>query len=133
MKPAWDGSTEADWGGERRRFRLDYGDLGTIESRCGVGIYALLRRMMAGDWRTIDVRQVILLGLERGGCKPGEAVALCRRYLEQWPVTESVPVAIQILNAALFVPEGLAAGKASAGGAMTTTPSPSASSTAQPS
>ena len=52
--------------------------------------------------RASEVREIIRLGLIGGGTKPTEALRLVGRYVENRPLSESVPVALEIVEAALF-------------------------------
>lgn len=84
-------------------FRLAIGELEELQEKTGVGPYALLRRLLANDWRVEDVTQTIRLGLIGDGVKPGDALKLVQRYVEQrsdW-VSNSM-IAQAIVSAALI-------------------------------
>lgn len=84
-------------------FRLAIGELEELQEKTGVGPYALLRRLLANDWRVEDVTQTIRLGLIGDGVKPGDALKLVQRYIEQrsdW-VTNSM-IAQAIISAAMI-------------------------------
>lgn len=120
-------------------FRLAIGELEELQEKTGVGPYALLRRLLANDWRVEDVTQTIRLGLIGDGVKPGDALKLVQRYIEQrsdW-VTNSM-IAQAIISAAMIGAPEEAPGKelepeaTSEGSNSPTSASPSASYTEPP-
>lgn len=133
------GRIELDFADGTYGFRLAIGELEELQEKTGVGPYALLRRLLANDWRVEDVTQTIRLGLIGDGVKPGDASKLVQRYVEQrsdW-VSNSM-IAQAIVSAALIgAPEELP-GKDSPPEAETEDPNfqtdalPSASFTEQP-
>lgn len=93
-------------------FRLGIGELRELQTKTGVGPVKLFRRLAEGDWLVDDLREIVRLGLIGGGSNPPEALRLVGTYVDDRPWTETVPVAAQVLQAALFRPEELApAGK----------------------
>ena len=83
---------------------FDVGPLGIrleLEEKCGnSGLLAIHRRLQT-DCRIMDYRETIRLGLIGGGMKPLEALKLVKRYVEDRPAQESVPIALMILMAGL--------------------------------
>lgn len=74
----------------------------------------LFRRIGASQWRAQDIAETIRLGLVGGGMKAPDAVVLVRRYVLAAPIEHNVPLALDILGAALVgSPEYRAAQKAS--------------------
>ncbi|MGY6251759.1 gene transfer agent family protein [Bosea thiooxidans] len=133
------GRIELDFADGTYGFRLAIGELEELQEKTGIGPYALLRRLLANDWLTTDVRETIRLGLIGGGVEPIAAKKLVERYIDQrssW-VTNAM-LAQAIVSAALVgAPEEMP-GKGSAPEAETeaslfqTDALPSESSTAQP-
>lgn len=120
----WTASVDLQWGGEERRFSLRLAQLQALEDATGCGPLEVWRRLRTGSWRVAEVRAVVRFGLEGAGVSPNEAARLVERYVDQRPLMESVPPAMLILAAALWMPEDLQ-GKAEADG-ETTGASPSA-------
>lgn len=52
-----------------------------------------------------DVREVIRISLIGGGLAPTEAFRLVKRYVEERPLSESMPVALAAMEAFLFGPD----------------------------
>ncbi len=52
-----------------------------------------------------DIREIIRIALVGGGITPTEALRLVRRYVEERPLTESMPVALSAIEAFLFGPD----------------------------
>jgi hypothetical protein len=123
-RPNWQGRVELDFGGEERVFQLRNRELFALQDKTGVGPAALWRRIQTGDWRLEDLRETIRFGLEGGGMRASEAGQLLAAYVDQRPRMEAVPVALAILNAALWLPEELTVkGKAEGDGTLPTTDS----------
>lgn len=97
-------------------FFLGIIQLDELDEKTGVGPGTLLRRIAAGDARSQDIRQTIRLALVGGeSVKSGEAVKLVERYVDPPnAMFESMPLAIDILAAALYVPESRSKKKAAA-------------------
>lgn len=110
---------ELDFADGTYGFRLAIGELEELQEKTGVGPYALLRRLLANDWRIEDVTNTIRLGLIGGGTEPIPALKLAQRYVEQrsdW--LNNAMLAQAIVSAALVgAPEELP-GKESAPEAM---------------
>ncbi len=82
-------------------FRLGIGEIRELQDVTGVGPHALLKRIMAGEWRVDDLRETIRLGLIGGGMEPAKALPLVIRYVENRPLLESVRPALAVLSAVL--------------------------------
>jgi hypothetical protein len=108
-----DGSArvETAFGGETRVFRLGIDELRLLQAKTGYGPERLFTRLATGDWFVDDIRETIKLGLEGAGMKPADAHVLVVRYVEKRPLSESIPVAMTALAAALRGPEDDPAGK----------------------
>lgn len=96
-----DGSTEFEWADGRYRFRLAIGQLRELQEKCGCGPAELSARISQQRWMVDDLREIIRLGLIGGGKSPADALKLVRRYVEERPLLESVPVAMAVLLTAL--------------------------------
>ena len=90
--PFADGEYTFDIGPLRERLEL--------EEKCNCGLLALVRRLTE-DSRVNDYRETIRLGLIGGGEKPAIALRLVQRYVDARPAMESVPIARNIVMAAL--------------------------------
>lgn len=110
----FDARVTLDWGDGEHVFRLAFAQLMELQEKTDAGPLELYQRLGSGRWRVQDLRETIRLGLIGGGTDPAKAVVLVRRYVEQRPLAESVPVALDILTAAIAVPEDAAPGKAPA-------------------
>lgn len=83
-------------------FRLAIGELEELQEKTDCGPYALLRRLLANDWKVDDVRHTIRLGLIGGGSEPVTALKLVQRYVDQrsdW--LNNAMIAQAIVSAAL--------------------------------
>jgi hypothetical protein len=84
-----------------KSFRLRIGELRELQDKTGAGPLALFRRLIAGEWRVDDLREIIRLGAIGGGMEPLHAADLVKRYVDARPLLESVDPALQIMSAAL--------------------------------
>ena len=89
------------WGDGEYRFRLGIKEIRELQEKTGVGPHALLRRVVAGDWRVDDLRETIRVGLIGGGLEPTKAMVAVLRYVDDRPLLESVEPVVQILNGVL--------------------------------
>jgi hypothetical protein len=102
----FDATIIADWGDGEHRFRLGLAQLLELQEKTGVGPMELFFRVRSMRWRVEDITETLRLGLVGGGLKPADAVALVRRYGPgARPLAESVPLVVEILAAAIVVPE----------------------------
>lgn len=76
-------AVDLDFGDGPHRFRLAMGELEELQEKTGVGPFALMHRLISGDWKVADVREPLRLGLVGGGMKPEEALQLVRRYVDR--------------------------------------------------
>lgn len=104
-----DGSIELTWAGEERRFRLAIGQLRELQEAVNknrganpIGPWSLYQLISKGDAWPDELREVIKLGLIGGGTKLELVPGLLKRYVEERPILESVPVAMSILGVALL-------------------------------
>lgn len=72
-----------------------------LQEKTGAGPYAVMRRIVAGDWRIDDLRETIRLGLIGGGMEAHRALVLTMRYVDARPKLEAVDPALKILDIAL--------------------------------
>jgi hypothetical protein len=82
-----------------------------LEEKCGAGLSEIMQRLLTDRWKINDVRETLRLGLIGGGTKPEDAKKLLRRYFEDTPIGEHVPVARVILMAAILGVPGDPVGK----------------------
>lgn len=111
---SFDARVMITWGDGEHAFRLAFAQLIELQDNTDAGPLELFQRIGSGRWRVMDLRETIRLGLVGGGMVPAKAVALVQRYVEQRPLAESVPVALEILTAAIAIPEDSSPGKAEA-------------------
>lgn len=132
--PLATGTITAEWGDGEYPFRLGIGELREIERKTSAGILELYDKIVNRKWRLDDLREVIRNGLIGGGMQPKEANALVKRYVDERPLMESVPVADAMLLYALIGPPRDEPKKATAEGAVTgASPSADSMKTAPPS
>lgn len=92
------------WGDGDYTFRLAWGGWKEIQDKCGCGPAELLDRLIHRKWRADDLYEVVRLGLIGGGMSAVDALKLARSYVQDRPLLESVPVALEIVSASLFGP-----------------------------
>lgn len=109
------GECELLFGDGRHRFRLAIGQLQELEEKTKLGPFELFEKMLSRKWRVDEIRHVIRIGLIGGGLSPLEAVTLVDRHIDDWPWTENVAIALQVLNEALAGNPADPPGKAEAG------------------
>lgn len=124
------GYIELVFGNGKHRFRLAIGELGDLEHETKLGPFELFERMIAKKWRVAEIRAVIVQGLIGGGMDRYDAVDLVDRCIDDWPWTENVSIALQVLNAALAGDPDDQPGKQEAGEEPVDGPSPASSGTA---
>ena len=73
--------------------------------------WEIYRRVTSGNPIAGEVYEVIFQGLVGADMKPQEAVALCKRYVDERPLLEYVPLAHAIMLEALVPPVGTTAKK----------------------
>jgi Phage tail tube protein, GTA-gp10 len=103
-----DGSVTLTWAGEERRFRLAIGQLRELQENINrnratpIGPMSLYLLISKGDAWPDDLREVIRLGLIGGGTRLELVPGLLKRYAEDRPLLELVPVAQAVLGVALM-------------------------------
>jgi hypothetical protein len=107
-----DGSVTINWADGEHRFRIAIGQARELEALVNkrriemgmpvIGPYALWMLTLSSNAWPDDVREILRLGLIGGGMKPFEALALVKRYVEERPFLESMPVASTVLQEALI-------------------------------
>lgn len=119
-----DASITLKWADGNHKFRLSIGQIRELQEKVDAGPAWILDRVRTGAWRVDDLRETIRLGLIGGGAKHGEALKLVERYVDAFPLTDSVAPAMLILSAALFgAPDGERPGKRKAAGRPAKSPS----------
>lgn len=116
------GEIAVEFGGEERTFRLAIGQWRRIQEKCDAGPGEIASRLSGfmllrdgklplaqaaalgrlGSWRVDDVRETLLQGLIGGGMTPDEAGPLIRTYVDERPWSETIPVAYQVVMAAII-------------------------------
>ena len=97
-----DGRVTLEWGDGEHEFRLSIGQLRELQDKTGTGPFQVLKRLLDGSWRVDDAREILRLGLIGGGMKPIDALVLCKRYVDDRPLMESIAPAQVILGRALI-------------------------------
>lgn len=97
------GAVDLDFADGTYRFRLGLGEIAELEDKAGRGIFLIADdldpKVRAARARVIS--ETIRIGLIGGGAKPGDALALVRRYVDERPLSESLLVAYSVVLAAL--------------------------------
>ncbi len=84
-------------------FALSFGLVSDWERAHNASLFGLLHTVVATKVaRAEDVRSIIHLGLVGGGKSPVEAAEIVRRWVENRPLAESIPVAVAVLEAAFL-------------------------------
>jgi hypothetical protein len=79
--------------------RID--ELIQLKEKTGFGPSRLLRNLQEGEWGVEELREIIRLGLIGGGMSKQEAFTLMTRHVVAGYLLDMVPVAMQIVFAAL--------------------------------
>ena len=93
------------WGDDDYAFRLGIKELVEHDEKCDAGPAYVAKALIDGTWRLKHIRETVRLGLIGGGMPPAQALALTKRYVDNRPLRESIPLAIAILMAVLYGPE----------------------------
>lgn len=83
-------------------FRLGLDQLKELERKVDRGIYEIADRLRLRTCQTIEIREVLRIGLIGGGTKPVDALALVRRYVDERPIEENRDLAYAVALAALL-------------------------------
>lgn len=70
-----------------------------LEAKTGTGIGALYLRMVNSQFRVSDISEIIRLGLIGSGTAPAVAQQLVDTYAKNRPFNETIPLALDILDA----------------------------------
>lgn len=101
------GQIELAWGDGDHTFNVaKLAQVFELEDKCGCGVMEVFTRIRESRWKFADIREVIRLGLIGAGMDPPKALLLVKRYVDDRPWGESVPVAMAILMAAIVGVEG---------------------------
>jgi len=103
----WSGAVTMMWADDTYTFRLAFGQIVELEEKRGAPIAEIADRLATRRWYAADITETIRLGLIGGGVKPEAALRLVERYVKARPLMESVPVAIEIIGAAILLPDDL--------------------------
>ncbi|MEW4400532.1 gene transfer agent family protein [Agrobacterium tumefaciens] len=90
------------FGDQERSFHLAPDLVLELERKVGAGIGGLSRRFFAGDFRFIELTEVIRLGLIGGGTEPSDAAQLVTTYSARMSITALYAVALPVVEALMF-------------------------------
>jgi len=88
----------AYFGDGEKTFALTTEMIHELERKTSVGIGAFYQRLIAGQFHFADLMEVIRLGLIGGGTSPAEAQILVDIYAKPRPISETFPLALDILD-----------------------------------
>ncbi len=89
----------AFFGDQQRDFVLTAAMVLELERKIGSGIGSIYRRVLALDFSSTEVVEVIRLGLIGSGTNPEEASNLIDAYVAPFPLSRSYALAVDILEA----------------------------------
>lgn len=92
----------AFFGDGEKTFALTFPMIKELEAKTGAGIGVLFRRIQSLAFSAADLSEIIRLGLIGGGMAPEPAMQLVKTYVDDRPLSESLPVAMGILSARWF-------------------------------
>lgn len=92
-------SHTAYFGDGEKTFTLTDTVIAELQHKTGLGIGALFLRMSASQFHIADIVEVIRLGLIGGNVNPQEAQRLVDAYAKDRPIDETLPLALDILDA----------------------------------
>lgn len=101
------------WPGGEHHFRLGIAELETIQQKTDSGPEWLLHRINTGQWRAVDLIEVLRCGLIGGGMAHVEALKLVRNAFDLHPMIGFKIPAQAVLGACLFGPPDDAVGEPS--------------------
>lgn len=103
-------------------FALKWKQIEHLEKLCDASVSEIASRVIGMRPRLVDIRNVILLGLEGGGMPPVQASQMVERYLDGRPIAglgdpeSPLAVAVKIVSAMWFGVEDIVSpGEAQAG------------------
>lgn len=89
----------AFFGDGEHAFTLTDPMLGELERLTGLGVGAMYFQMINMAYPATILREIIRLGLIGGGTTPEEAKRLCDTYAANRPLSETFPLAFEIMQA----------------------------------
>ena len=89
----------AFFGDGEKRFTLTDPMIAELERITDTGIGALYLRIVASQFRLIELSEIIRLGLIGAGTNPETAMRLVETYAKDRPLAEVFPLALDILDA----------------------------------
>ncbi|MFC0200589.1 gene transfer agent family protein [Paracoccus rhizosphaerae] len=89
----------AFFGDGERAFTLTDPMIAELERLTATGIGSLFLRLTRSDFRLNDLTEVIRLGLIGGGTSPEDAARMVETYARHRPITEVLPLALDVLDA----------------------------------
>lgn len=89
----------AYFGDGEKTFALTDTMIRELEHKAGVGIGLFYQRVVAAQFFVTDLIETIRLGLIGAGTSPADAQRLVDTYATDRPLAETVPLALDILNA----------------------------------
>lgn len=90
------------FGDKDRAFVLTPELIKELERTTEAGIGGLCRRLFAGDFRLVEMRETIRLALVGGGETPEDAASLVSVYVDGQPIEASYVLAVAILETTWF-------------------------------
>lgn len=96
---AMDGTVEFFWGDGDHKFRLGLEQARELQTKTGVGLYRLMKRIVDDDWMVDDLRETIRIGMIGGGAPPAAAMDQIKRYFDPFPKAKQIEPALRILHA----------------------------------
>lgn len=129
------GAVTLPWADGEYAFRLGIGEWQELFRKTGAGPEELYKRVAGGTWRIEDLRETIRNGLLGADMVTGTAAALIKRYVDERPAMENLPIVQAILLSGLMgPPDGDVPKKAkAAGGKSAASPSAASTKTERPS
>ena len=92
-------SHRAFFGDGERDFLLSDPMIAELEAKTGTGIGALFLRLTRNDFRLADLTEIIRLGMIGANTDPQEASRLVETYARNRPLTEILPLALDVITA----------------------------------
>lgn len=92
-------SHRAFFGDKERDFTLTDPMITELERQTGTGIGMLFQRLMASQFHLKDLSEIIRLGLIGANTDPQEASRLVEVYAHNRPMSEVLPLALDVITA----------------------------------
>ena len=89
----------AFFGDKERAFTLTDAMLAELERLSGLGVGALYFQLVSHAYPADVLREIIRLGLIGAGTAPEDAKRLCDTYAANRPLSETFPLAFEIMDA----------------------------------